>query len=122
MNEHDVEAFERCIASGGVAIFPTDTVYGIGCDVGNAAGARRVALIKNRDVAKPSAVMFFSLERALEALPEREATILRLRFFEDLTQTEIAEEVGVSQMHVSRLLARSLAALRRQLQQAEPSP
>ena len=56
------------------------------------------------------------IERALEALPEREQTILRLRFFEDLTQTEIAERVGVSQMHVSRLLARSLASLRQQLQ------
>ena len=58
------------------------------------------------------------IERALEALPERERTILRLRFFEDLTQTEIAEQVGVSQMHVSRLLARSLADLRQQLQTA----
>jgi RNA polymerase sigma-B factor len=56
------------------------------------------------------------IERALEALPERERTILRLRFFEELTQTEIAQQVGVSQMHISRLLARSLADLRRQLQ------
>ena len=59
------------------------------------------------------------IERALEVLPERERTILRLRYFEELTQTEIAEQVGVSQMHVSRLLARSLAELRRQLQAAE---
>lgn len=59
------------------------------------------------------------IERALEALPQRERTILRLRYFEELTQTEIAEHVGVSQMHVSRLLARSLAELRRQLQAAE---
>lgn len=59
------------------------------------------------------------IERALESLPEREQTILRLRFFEDLTQTEIAERVGVSQMHVSRLLARSLVSLRHQLQTAE---
>ena len=49
------------------------------------------------------------IERALDSLPEREQTILRLRFFEDLTQAEIADQVGVSQMHVSRLLARSLA-------------
>jgi RNA polymerase sigma-B factor len=59
------------------------------------------------------------IERALEALPERERTILRLRFFEDRTQTEIAEVVGVSQMHVSRLLARSLADLRQRLQTAD---
>ncbi|HEX4490406.1 MAG TPA: SigB/SigF/SigG family RNA polymerase sigma factor [Acidimicrobiia bacterium] len=59
------------------------------------------------------------IERALATLPEREQVILRLRFFEDLTQTEIADQVGVSQMHVSRLLARSLANLRQQLQTAE---
>ncbi|MFC7658770.1 sigma-70 family RNA polymerase sigma factor [Pseudonocardia benzenivorans] len=48
----------------------------------------------------------------LESLPERERTILMLRFFRDMTQTQIAEEIGISQMHVSRLLARSLTTLR----------
>jgi RNA polymerase sigma-B factor len=47
----------------------------------------------------------------LSALPEREREILRLRFVEDLTQSEIAQRMGISQMHVSRLLSRSLAAL-----------
>jgi RNA polymerase sigma-B factor len=59
------------------------------------------------------------IERALEKLPDREQMILRLRFFDELTQTEIAEQVGVSQMHISRLLARSLADLRAHLQTAE---
>jgi RNA polymerase sigma-B factor len=49
----------------------------------------------------------------LATLPEREQEILRLRFFEGLTQTEIASQVGMSQMHVSRLLSRSLETLRR---------
>ncbi|MDQ1711619.1 MAG: polymerase sigma-B factor [Frankiaceae bacterium] len=49
---------------------------------------------------------------ALHTLPEREREILRLRFFEGLPQSAIALRIGVSQMHVSRLLARSLAALR----------
>ncbi len=49
---------------------------------------------------------------ALERLPERERRILQLRFVEDLTQSEIASRVGISQMHVSRLLARSLRMLR----------
>jgi RNA polymerase sigma-B factor len=49
---------------------------------------------------------------ALEHLPERERTILQLRFVDDLTQSEIAARVGISQMHVSRLLARSLTFLR----------
>jgi RNA polymerase sigma-B factor len=48
---------------------------------------------------------------ALKALPEREQEILRLRFAEDLTQVEIAKRIGVSQMHVSRLLRRSLNRL-----------
>ena len=56
------------------------------------------------------------LERLLEELPERERTIVRLRFFDDMTQTEIAEHVGISQMHVSRLLARTLVQLRERLQ------
>lgn len=47
----------------------------------------------------------------LAALPAREREILRLRFVEDLTQSEIAERVGISQMHVSRLIARSLKTL-----------
>jgi RNA polymerase sigma-B factor len=51
----------------------------------------------------------------LESLPERERTILMLRFFGNLTQTQIAQQVGISQMHVSRLLAQTLATLRDRL-------
>jgi RNA polymerase sigma-B factor len=56
-----------------------------------------------------------SLGPALEALGPREQKIVVLRFFGNLTQTQIAERVGISQMHVSRLLARSLAAMREHL-------
>jgi RNA polymerase sigma-B factor len=52
-----------------------------------------------------------SLAPALRALPERERLILHLRFAEDLTQSEIAERIGISQMHVSRLLRRSIDRL-----------
>jgi RNA polymerase sigma-B factor len=52
------------------------------------------------------------LEAWLVQLPEREREILRARFEEDLTQREIAERLGISQMHVSRLLRRSLERLR----------
>ncbi|MGV0634259.1 SigB/SigF/SigG family RNA polymerase sigma factor [Mycolicibacillus trivialis] len=61
--------------------------------------------IENRETLRP----------LLDALPERERTVLILRFFESMTQTQIAERVGVSQMHVSRLLAKSLARLRDQM-------
>lgn len=55
------------------------------------------------------------LEDAIASLPKRQREILDLRFNEDLTQSEIAQIVGISQMHVSRLLGRSLEALRSEL-------
>jgi RNA polymerase sigma-B factor len=55
------------------------------------------------------------LHSGLVALGAREQEILRLRYFEGLTQREIADEVGISQMHVSRLLRRSVAELRERL-------
>ena len=53
-----------------------------------------------------------SLKPLLEQLPAREKKILLLRFFGNMTQSQIASELGISQMHVSRLLARTLAQLR----------
>ena len=60
------------------------------------------------------------LRPLLDALPDRERTIVVLRFFGELTQTQIAEEVGISQMHVSRLLSRTLAKLRADV--VDPAP
>jgi RNA polymerase sigma-B factor len=57
---------------------------------------------------------------ALATLPPREQSILRMRFVEGLTQSEIAVAVGVSQMHVSRLLSSSLEKLREGIGRAEP--
>jgi RNA polymerase sigma-B factor len=78
---------------------------------GNGMAERLGAADANFDLVEHREVV----ERALEALPDRERAILRLRFFDELTQSEIADRVGVSQMHVSRLLARSLAELRQRL-------
>src|SRR5262249_48682142 len=50
----------------------------------------------------------------IAALPERQRMVLALRFFENMTQTEIAKRVGCSQMHVSRLLSQALRTLRNQ--------
>jgi RNA polymerase sigma-B factor len=58
-----------------------------------------------------------SIRPLLDALDAREKTILMLRFFRNMTQSQIAEEVGISQMHVSRLLNRTLAHLRTALEQ-----
>ena len=58
-----------------------------------------------------------SLKPLLDALEPREKRILLLRFFKNMTQSQIAEEIGVSQMHVSRLLTRTLAQLRTSLEQ-----
>jgi L-threonylcarbamoyladenylate synthase len=68
MRQEEVDAFERCVAEGGVAVFPTDTLYGLGCDAGNRTAIERVYELKGRPADKPSALMWFSLERALEAL------------------------------------------------------
>ncbi|MEO3815474.1 SigB/SigF/SigG family RNA polymerase sigma factor [Plantactinospora sp. B24E8] len=56
-----------------------------------------------------------ALGPALATLDEREQKILTLRFYGNLTQSQIAEQIGVSQMHISRLLARALSKLRNQL-------
>ena len=57
-----------------------------------------------------------SIRPLLDHLDQRSQQILVLRFFRNMTQSQIAAEVGISQMHVSRLLARSLEQLRAALQ------
>jgi RNA polymerase sigma-B factor len=56
-----------------------------------------------------------TLAPLLDELPERERKILVLRFFGNMTQTQIADRIGISQMHVSRLLAQTVATLRRRM-------
>lgn len=56
-----------------------------------------------------------AVTRAIKTLPEREQKIIALRFFGDYTQSEIAERVGCSQMHVSRLLRRAIKKVRAQV-------
>jgi RNA polymerase sigma-B factor len=53
-----------------------------------------------------------TVERLMAVLTDRECEVLRLRFEEDLTQSQIGERVGVSQMHVSRLIRQAIAKLR----------
>lgn len=70
MTEREVETFRRCVSVGGVALFPTDTVYGLATEPESKEGVRRLYRLKGRPPARPAAVMFFSLELALAALPE----------------------------------------------------
>ena len=62
------------------------------------------------------------LAPGFRVLDERERTILHLRFFEGLTQSQIAQQVGISQMHVSRLIRRSLEKIRDEIATEEDAP
>jgi L-threonylcarbamoyladenylate synthase len=70
VTDEEVRTFERCIAVGGVALFPADTVYGLATEPDSAEGVERLYAIKGRPQDRPAAVMFFRLELALAALPE----------------------------------------------------
>jgi L-threonylcarbamoyladenylate synthase len=66
----DAQTFERCIAVGGIAVFPADTVYGLACEPDSKEAVQRLYMLKRRRPDKPAAVMFFALDLALAALPE----------------------------------------------------
>jgi L-threonylcarbamoyladenylate synthase len=70
VTSEDVRTFERCIAVGGVALFPADTVYGLATEPDSREGIERLYRLKHRRPDRPAAVMFFDTELAFEALPE----------------------------------------------------
>jgi len=70
MTGDDVATFERCVAVGGVALFPADTVYGLATDPDSREGVHRLYALKGRPPERPAAVMFFEVELALAALGE----------------------------------------------------
>lgn len=61
-------ALRECIAGGGVAVIPTDTVYGVACDASSVPALRRIYEMKGRPAAKPAAVMYFSVQAAEQEL------------------------------------------------------
>ena len=69
MTGEDVATFERCIAVGGVALFPADTVYGLATEPDSREGVDRLYRLKGRPPDRPAAVMFFDRDLALETLP-----------------------------------------------------
>lgn len=66
----DVKRLEACLAGDGVAVIPTDTVYGLACNPDSEVALRRIYELKRRLPRKPAAVMFFSLPAALATLAE----------------------------------------------------
>ena len=94
-------------------IAPDDSSHGYGFHrLINSLREVPLEQVENRETLRP----------ALAALSERERAVLLLRFFESQTQTQIAERIGVSQMHVSRLLAKSLQKLRDELDRGPGGP
>jgi L-threonylcarbamoyladenylate synthase len=71
-------AFEACIRSGGVAVFPADTVYGLACDPENADAVRRLYELKGRRRSQPSSVMMFELPNLPELGPRTQQLLERL--------------------------------------------
>ena len=66
----DARRLEECLSSGGVAVFPADTVYGLCCDPEDERAVRRLYELKGRPAERPAAVMFFALARLFAALPD----------------------------------------------------
>jgi RNA polymerase sigma-B factor len=81
-------------------------------------GAELGDLLPDVDHTVADREVLMDIYRHIRDLPQRERRIVYLSYFHDLTQREIAERVGCSQMHVSRLLRRSLKQVRSQLQEA----
>ncbi|MEW2615635.1 RNA polymerase sigma factor SigF [Streptomyces sp. NPDC047880] len=98
-----MEALECFSALSLEAEMPGTDGYALGDAIGGPDPA--FDIIVNRVAVRP----------CLEALPERERIILYLRFFKGMTQSRIAEQLGISQMHVSRLLSSCFAQLREEL-------
>ncbi len=70
LDAQDAARLETVLATGGVAVFPADTVYGLGCDPDEERAVRRLYELKGRPADRPAAVMFFDRDRAVQALPE----------------------------------------------------
>ena len=69
LTDEDAATLERCMDVGGIAVVPTDTVYGLACDPDDREAFRRIWSLKQRAPEKPSAVLFSRVELALAATP-----------------------------------------------------
>ena len=85
-------------------------------------GAAPIEVLGGEDPSLEILEGWASVAPAVKELPKRERRVLYLRFFRGLTQSEIATEVGVSQMHVSRILSQTLATLRQAVGEEQTDP
>lgn len=97
------------------AAYNVGSFDGAGADGDEDAPTDRQAALAFDEVGFDSTIDEQIVEQLLETLGERERTIVRLRFYDEMSQSEIAERVGISQMHVSRLLRRSFEQMREHL-------
>lgn len=109
-NHLEVDQDQVVEALGAAAAFTARSLDRVSSPDG--AGADRAAQLASDDDTLEATVDRVLVERLLAELPERERTIVELRFFGNKSQTDIAEVVGVSQMHVSRLLRRAMTLMR----------
>jgi len=70
LDAEDARRLEECLGTGGVAVFPADTVYGLCCAPTNARAVQRLYELKGRPAKRPAAIMFFALAALLRVLPE----------------------------------------------------
>jgi RNA polymerase sigma-B factor len=105
-----LEAFEASDARRTVSL---DQPAGAAAEPDEASLADRIG---SEDPAFDTVEQRAAISRGLPALSERELTVLRLRFVDDLTQSQIADRIGHSQMHVSRILRGALRTLRQQME------
>jgi|ERR1700677_721250 len=66
----DAQRLRECLDGGGVVVFPTDTIYGLGCDPENETAVRRLYELKGRPADRPAAIMFFDADLATATLTE----------------------------------------------------
>ncbi|RJK97557.1 SigB/SigF/SigG family RNA polymerase sigma factor [Vallicoccus soli] len=109
------EVIEGLAASAGYQAMSLDAPLP-GDDSGDEAGSW-LGLMGDEDPGIAEVEARESLTPLLNALPERERSIIAMRFYGGMTQTQIAARVGISQMHVSRLISQTLARLRSALEE-----
>ena len=107
-----------------IALEASDAVRLVSLDsaldnTGSAEGSNLLELVGSRDRSLADMEDYGDLRAAMDLLPAREYEVIRLRFFEDISQAKIAEQLNISQMHVSRLQHRALRRLRESMVQEQ---